>query len=298
MDGKADKMKVEDRWQSCRQAAPYRKVFRDQEVWALSNRLFGPMAKGFRPKPAYHQGKAGSLKGARLVYIRTPKTGSTTFKEAMRQMGEAEGLKILYLFHQDIYAPSVHGPFDLSLHHVVYNEGNAARLRNLLPKCHFITSVRTPVEQARSEYNHIGPKQGHVNKFAKNGMSFSEWYMKHKDDEGERCGWRLPVETRHWGNGTMGNFTGFRNLDFTYEDFANRYAFVLVAEQFDLSLRVLEVLMDCELKKGDDLRVAQYDKDEIPPEVVEAYNARNAVDCMVYDFGRRRLGEQAKELGL
>jgi hypothetical protein len=229
------------------------------------------------------------------VYVRIPKTASTTFKEILGKMAEEKNLRILYQLFDAIHDKNLRGPFDLSLHHVIFNSGNAVRLRSLLPKCHFITSVRDPLARARSDYNHVGPN-GHINVFAEKGVPFHKWYMKHKDDEGGYAGWRGVFPVRHWTNGTLASFMGFTEPGFTYEHFCERYAFVLVAEQFELSLRVFEALSDVSLPRVDPMRVARYDKLEVPEEVKAAFRERNELDYVLYEYGCRRLREQAQEM--
>jgi hypothetical protein len=296
-NGRAQTMRVEERWKNYCNDNRYVNFFKVPQLWELHDLLFGEIAEQIRPSPKIQSQSRGCLRSVRLVYIRTPKTASTTFKNILWKMAEERNLRVLYQYHQSIYDEGLKGkgPFDLSLHHVVFSPTNIARLRDLLPKCQFITSIRDPLERARSHYNHIGPS-GHVNRFAEKGVPFSEWYMDHKDDEGNYAGWKDAIAFRHWTNGQMSNFTGFTKPGFTYEHFCSMYAFVLVSEKFELSLRVFEALLDVPLCRMEPVRVATYDKPEIPEEVRIAFRDRNDLDYLLYEYGCRRLSEQAREM--
>lgn len=294
-DGQARSMRVGDRWTAYCHDNRYVSIFWVPRLWELHDALFGKIAEPMRPRDKPLLVKRGCLRSARLAYIRVPKTASTTFKEVLSKMAEEKNLRILYQLFDGIHDKNLRGPFDLSLHHVVFNSENAVRLRSLLPKCHFIASVRDPLLRARSNYNHVGP-DGHINIFAKEGVPFHKWYMEHKNDEGKYAGWKNAIPMRHWTNGTLANFMGFTEPGFTYEHFCERYAFVLVAEQFELSLRVFEALLDVPLHQIAPVRVARYDKVEIPEEVKAAFRERNELDYVLYEYGCRRLREQAQEM--
>jgi len=296
-DGKAQNMKVEKRWERWQGERRYMGFFRESpRIWELHDTIFGKIAEPLRQPPKIPRSTQGSLKGKRMVYVRIPKTASTTFKESLSEWASERKLRVLYQSHHNIHDDGVRGVFDLSLHHVVFNPINVARLRMLLPDCIFITSVRDPIERARSHYHHIGP-EGHVNRFAKNGVPFSDWYMKHKDLESDMAGWKNSINLRHWTNGTMACFMGFCHPNVSYEQFCTRYAFIMVAERFELSLRVFEALVNTQISRLKPVRVAVYNREEIPQEVRDAFRERNELDYRMYEYGCRRLEEEAREVG-
>lgn len=299
-DGKADQMDVLNRWRAASTIPFFRELISDHEIWSLSESIFGVHGERvIRPIRTRRKAEPLSLVGKRLVYIRIPKTASTTLKVLLKKYASERGLRMINKPHGGIYEPIEGGPFDLSLHHVVFSESNVKRLTETMPGCLFISSVRDPILRARSHYHHVGPA-GQVNRFAIAGMPFNEWYMKYKDVEGVAAGWKEPVTLRHWTNGTMATFMGFSHIrDITYDVFADRFSFVLVAEKIDLSLKILFSMIGWKTDIIENMRVStNYDKCEIASNVVSAFRERNKLDYAIYDMALRLLGDQSGELGI
>ena len=297
-DGRATSMNVLKRWKGFGAYETYRNLVKNGRLWELSRTIFGQVAPDrLRPKHKRDKAKPDSLKGKRLWYIRTPKTASTTIKFMLRGYAADNNMKVLYRSHESVFA-ELEAPFDVSLHHLVHKEKNVNRMKELMPGHVVITSVRDPLQRARSHYNHISPA-GPVNEFAKQGVPYHEWYLRNKGEEGKAAGWKNPKELRHFTNNVMALFMGYYSMDELHFDlFARRYAFVFVAEEMELSWKVFSALVGWKANTIEKMRVAAYDKSPVPPEVEQAFRERNELDYAIYDFGKMLLKQQAEELGI
>lgn len=298
-DGRASKMDVLRRWKGFGAFKEYRSLVKDERLWSLSRTIFGQVAPDrLRPKHKQKKAEAGDLKGKRLWYIRTPKTASTTIKTMLKEYAISRDMTVLNEFHEQIFQEEIKPTFDISLHHVIYKEDNIRRMSELMPGNLLITSVRDPLQRARSHYNHIGP-DGHVNKFAEQKVPFHEWYLKYKDEDGEHAGWMKPQNLRHWTNGMMAFFMGYYSMDeLTFDQFAHRYAFVFVTEQMELSWKVFCALVDWKVHTIEKTRVAHYDKSPVPSDAEKSFREYNELDYTIYGLACRLLKQQAEELGV
>jgi len=298
LDGQASKMNLLKRWEYVSPSPYFRRLVSKKDMWNLSRTIFGDLHTNVvRPNGRPKTPVPGMLADKRIVFIRTPKTGSTSIKMMLKKYAEECGLKVFYRFHQAIFDKVEDPPYDLSLHHVVYNARNMKRLKRVLPGCVCISSVRDPIEQARSHYHHIGPL-GPINRFAANGMSFEEWYVKCKDLEGDYAGWKDSVSLRHWTHNTMATFMGFSDITEVRPNIlGDRYAFIFVLEHMELSMRVFSDLLGWKPDTIEKWRVASYDKGEIDEKVRNMFRERNELDYAVYEAATKRLLRQAQELG-
>lgn len=295
-DGRATRMNVLKRWKGFGAFEGYRQLINNDKLWQLSRTIFGYVAPDrLRPKHKRVATTPDMLKGNRLWYIRTPKTASTTIKAMLTYYASDREMKVLYKSHEGIFEDMEH-PFDISLHHLVYKDENVRRMEKLVPDHLLITSVREPIQRARSHYNHIGPS-GHVNRFAKKGMPYQEWYLKYKDSDPLTAGWLKPKEFRHWTNNVMALFLGYYSIDeLEFDCFAHRYSFVFVVEEMELSWQVFCALTGWKTNTIERMRVSAYDKSPMSSDIESAFRERNKLDYAIYDFSMRLLREQAKEL--
>ncbi len=296
-DGRATQMDVLRRWRGFGAHKAYRQLIRRDDLWQLSRTIFGQVAPDhLRPKHRREKAKSDALKGKMLWDIRMSKTASTTIKATLKCYAATRGMKVLYEFHDSVFKPTLKPLFDISLQHLVYKQKNLNRIEKLMPGHLLITGVRDPLQRSRSEYNHIGP-HGHINRFAKEGVPYHEWYSEYGDEEGKRVGWLMPKELRHWTNNVMALYMGYYSMDeLSFDRFAHRYSFAFVAERMELSWKVFCALVGWKAGTIERIRVANYDKSPVPHEVGEAFRERNELDYIIYDFATRLLKEQSKEL--
>ena len=101
-----------------------------------------------------------------IIYIKTPRAGSTSVSSALRDYGEANDLIVSH-------DPKPKTTFNINTNHLHYTDRNFNYLKNKVDhklETLVVSTIRDPLKRCRSHY------MGGANKF---DMDFNEWYLQY-----------------------------------------------------------------------------------------------------------------------
>lgn len=198
-----------------------------------------------------------------IIYIKTPKCGSTSVKHQLLDYSRKHGMKVLagatgfknehnlkspYLSNlskNNIFAQKHNnGNYNISLSHVTATDDNISRLVNIMEKKDYllISSIREPLDRLISNY--MGTP--HTPQWDKTEMGFTKWYLNNKDKNVKQIYGNLE---RFFPDFWMNNFLcNYLNIDINSDDPLKKYDFITITEHYSESMKNLSKLLGYDFK--------------------------------------------------
>ena len=231
-----------------------------------------------------------------IIYIKTPKCGSTSVQQELIRYGNHNNMKVLNnasgfkneyklnsgflkrLSKTNIFSP-IHNNsnYDISLSHVTGTDDNINRLMSIMSKQSYIllSSVREPLSRLVSNY--MGTP--HTN-WVKTEMGFSKWYLKNQHNNVGEIFKGIPqVFPDFWINDFLCNYLDVNMYD---DNALDKYDFITISEHYEDSM------VNLSKKLGFDFKVAYHNKTNgkkiiISDEIKSLYYKNNVNDYKLYD---------------
>ena len=211
-----------------------------------------------------------------IIYLKTPKTGSSSIRNALIQYCNKHGLTHINKTPNNILQHV--GGIGASLGHMPYEDKYINFIKSRMDKGNktlLITSIREPLSRFISNF-----------RYTVKGHNFNNFY-KNKE---------LPKSWDKMSDNLMARYFGFHKLeDITEENIRNRFDHVIIAEDYDNSLTKLSEMLGYDLKSVK-VNITKGKKEiKVTEETLALFKKRNELDYKLYDLCVKIYGQSTKK---
>lgn len=253
-----------------------------------------------------------------IIYIKTPKCGSTSIMNELNRYASVKKLKALSravgfdnpynisspwltrVQSTDIFSKKYDdGGYGINTDHVTRTDKNVARLKSIMRpnrEYFFLSSIRDPYERLKSNY-----MATENTNWDKTERGFHEWYLKNCDKTvAEIFKGQAIFFPDWWIDNFLCNYMGLTEI--TEEALLAKYDFVTICEHMNESMENLSLLLDFNFKTRHDTKGRIKPK---PSPVVNSlinldkiakdkFRERNANDYKLYELCKKLFLKQPK----
>jgi GDPmannose 4,6-dehydratase len=212
-----------------------------------------------------------------IIYLKTPKTGSSSIRNALIQYCNKHGLHHINKTPKNILKHV--GGIGASLGHMPYEDKYIDFIKSRMNKDNktlLITSIREPLSRFLSNF-----------RYTYGGHNFNNFYKnKH-----------LKKAWDNMSDNLMARYFGFHKLeDITEENIRNRFDHVIIAEDYDNSLAKLSEMLGYELKSMRSNVGKNHKEIKVAKTTLELFKKRNSLDYKLYELCVKIYGMKKKVL--
>ena len=233
-----------------------------------------------------------------ILFIKTPRTSSTSVRSALSDYCDAKNMKYIIEGGDDFLQHS--SKIEGSLGHIPYRPPYLAHLRHIMMenrKLLTITSIRDPLAKMISHYN-VDPYLyllPHIHRtecpyqllLTRNFDSyrFEKFYLENYKKLDDDKSWKAMM------NNSLSYYLGFDTIEsITAKNIMNRFDHIIIQEFFDETMNTLEVILNHRLPRRDE-QANRPGRSRIDPqgsgfseEFMETFQRCNKLDYRLYDL--------------